>query len=93
MSLGVFLLGRNKYIRVPPMGSAILDAVRTVRIAIQERSFDNAKPSSLREHGHQDKYPIASQERYTDEYVGEVRTGLRSCKVWVDTIIYLQSLS
>ncbi|KAL2212060.1 POT family protein [Sarocladium strictum] len=83
ISLGVFLCGRSKYIKVPPTGSAILDAVRTVRIAISEKSFDNAKPSSLREHGHQDKYPIASQERYTDEYVGEVRTGLRSCKMFL----------
>lgn len=69
------------YIKVPPMGSAILDAVRTVRIAIQERGFANAKPSMLQENGHQDKYPLAGKDRYTDEYVGEVQSGLRSCKV------------
>ncbi|KAH8171107.1 POT family protein [Sarocladium implicatum] len=89
LSLVVFMLGRNKYIKVPPMGSAILDAIRTVRVAIQERSFDNAKPSALREHGHQDKYPIASQERYTDEYVGEVRTGLRSYVLVLPILFHL----
>ena len=63
------------------MGSAILDAVRTIRIAIQERGFANAKPSMLQEHNRQDNYPLASKDRYTDEYVGEVQSGLRSCKV------------
>lgn len=41
----------------------------------------NARPSVLRAQGHSDKYPIASQSRYTDEYVGDVQRGLKSCKV------------
>ncbi|KAJ4256217.1 hypothetical protein NW762_009295 [Fusarium torreyae] len=81
ISAGVFLSGRNKYIRVPPVGSAILDACRTTTIAIREKGFENARPSMLIEHGHNDKYPLASQERYTDEYVGDVQRGLKSCKV------------
>lgn len=63
------------------MGSAILDAFRTTRIAIKEHGWENARPTSLRERGHAEKYPITSQERYTDQYVGDVRTGLKSCKV------------
>ncbi|KAL6400986.1 putative PTR2-Di-and tripeptide permease [Ilyonectria robusta] len=86
LSVGVFLLGRNKYVKVPPMGSAILDACRTTSVAIKERGFDNARPSVLRERGHDEKYPIASQERYTDAYVGDVQRGLKSCKMWNNLI-------
>lgn len=81
ISTTVFLFGRNKYIKVPPVGSAILDAFRTISVAIKERGFINARPSMLREHGHVDKYPIASQARYTDKYVNDVQSGLNSCKV------------
>ncbi|KAF4452338.1 putative PTR2-Di-and tripeptide permease [Fusarium austroafricanum] len=69
ISTAVFFSGRNKYIHVPPVGSAILDACRTTSITIKEKGFNNAKPSILRARGHNDKYPLASQERYTDEYV------------------------
>lgn len=77
----IFFLGRNKYVKVPPMGSAILDACRTTSMAIKERGFDNARPSVLRERGRSERYPITTQERFTDEYVGDVQRGLRSCKV------------
>lgn len=77
----MFLLGRRKYVKVPPLGSAILDACRTTSIAIKEKGFDNARPSVLRERGFADKYPIACQERYTDAYVEDVQRGLKSCKV------------
>ncbi|KAF7554206.1 hypothetical protein G7Z17_g3069 [Cylindrodendrum hubeiense] len=83
LSVGVFLLGRNKYVKIPPQGSAILDACRTTSIAIKEKGFDNARPSVLRERGHDQKYPIASQERYTDAYVGDVQRGLKSCKMFL----------
>ncbi|KAG9503325.1 hypothetical protein J7337_006170 [Fusarium musae] len=83
ISAAVFISGRNKYIRVPPVGSAILDACRTTSIAIKEKGFDNARPSVLRATGHSDKYPLASQERYTDEYVGDVQRGLKSCKMFL----------
>ncbi|KAJ6441443.1 putative PTR2-Di-and tripeptide permease [Purpureocillium lavendulum] len=83
ISATVFFLGRNKYVRVPPMGSAILDACRTVSIAIKEKGFYNARPSMLLERGHVDKYPIAQQERYTDAYVGDVQRGLKSCKMFL----------
>ncbi|KAM5358136.1 hypothetical protein ACJZ2D_015551 [Fusarium nematophilum] len=83
LSAGVFLLGRKKYVRVPPMGSAILDACRTTAISIKEKGFENARPSVLRERGRDDKYPLAGQERYTDEYVGDVQRGLKSCKMFL----------
>ncbi|CAI6096496.1 unnamed protein product [Clonostachys chloroleuca] len=80
LTLGIFLLGRNKYVKIESMGSAILDAVRTAKIAIKERGFNNVKPSILREHGRDGAYPIAIQECFTDEYVDDVRRGLNSCK-------------
>ncbi|KAI1012967.1 hypothetical protein LB503_001364 [Fusarium chuoi] len=83
ISAAVFISGRNKYIRVPPVGSAILDACRTTSIAIKEKGFHNARPSVLRATGHNEKYPLASQERYTDEYVGDVQRGLKSCKMFL----------
>ncbi|KAK7419826.1 hypothetical protein QQZ08_010659 [Neonectria magnoliae] len=76
LSTGVFFLGRKKYVRNPPIGSAILDS-RTTDIAIKEHGFYNARPSDLRETGHDEKYPIASQERYTDDYVDDVQHRLR----------------
>ncbi|KAL1882129.1 hypothetical protein VTK73DRAFT_2220 [Phialemonium thermophilum] len=82
LSTTVFLLGRKRYVKVPPTGSAILDAYRTIRIAMRERGFVNARPSVLHERGHADRYPIASQARYTDEYVEDVRKGLDSCKMF-----------
>ena len=81
ISTTVFLMGKNKYIKVPPMGSAILDAFRTIAVAIKEKGFVNARPSMLRERGHANNYPIASQARYTDKYVDDVQSGLNSCKV------------
>ncbi|GJN71027.1 hypothetical protein PLIIFM63780_002382 [Purpureocillium lilacinum] len=83
ISASVFVWGRKKYVRVPPMGSAILDACRTVSIAIKEKGFYNARPSVLLERGHADKYPLARQERYTDAYVGDVQRGLKSCKMFL----------
>ncbi|KAI9150452.1 putative peptide transporter ptr2 [Paramyrothecium foliicola] len=83
LSAAVFILGKNKYVRVPPISSAILDACRTTSVAMREKGFVNAKPSVLREHGRDGRYPIASQERYTDEYVKDVQRGLRSCKMFL----------
>ncbi|EON97381.1 putative mfs peptide protein [Phaeoacremonium minimum UCRPA7] len=83
ISTTVFLMGKNKYIKVPPMGSAILDAFRTIAVAIKEKGFVNARPSMLRERGHANNYPIASQARYTDKYVDDVQSGLNSCKMFL----------
>ncbi|VUC29628.1 unnamed protein product [Clonostachys rosea] len=83
LSLVVFLLGRNKYIKVEPVGSAILDAIHTTKIAIKERGFENARPSVLRENGREEQYALASQERFTDDYVDDVKKGLESCKMFL----------
>lgn len=51
--------------------------------AWRERGFDKAKPSSLRARGKLASYPFASEARCTDEYVAEVRRGLRGCKMFL----------
>ncbi|KAF4918709.1 putative peptide transporter ptr2 [Colletotrichum viniferum] len=80
ISAAVFISGQKKYVKVPPEGSAIVDAFRVTSIAIKEKGFENATPSALRESGHESKYVIAREAKYTDEYVMDVMRGLNSCK-------------
>ncbi|GKT71189.1 peptide transporter PTR2-A [Colletotrichum tofieldiae] len=88
ISAGVFISGQKKYVKVPPEGSAIIDALRVTRIAIKEKGFENATPSALRETGHDTLYAIASEARYTDGYVMDVMRGLKSCKMFLFFPLY-----
>ncbi|TEA11246.1 putative peptide transporter ptr2 [Colletotrichum sidae] len=88
ISAAVFVSGQKKYVKTPPEGSAIVDAFRVTRIAIAEKGFDNATPSALRESGHDEKYDIAREARYTDEYVMDVMRGLNSCKMFLFFPLY-----
>ena len=81
ISLGIFLAGQKRYVKVPPQSSAIVDAIKTTTIAFRERGFQNAKPSHLLENGKDTKYDFTQQVRYTDTYVEDVRKGIKSCKV------------
>ena len=81
ISLAVFHSGHKLYVKVPPQSSAIVDAIKTTTIACREKGFEKAKPTALIEHGKHDKYKFARRETYTDEYVEDVRRGVKSCKV------------
>ncbi|KAL4894259.1 POT family-domain-containing protein [Aspergillus ambiguus] len=82
--VAVLFLGSNKlFLKTNPQGSPIVDAARTVHIAIAERSFENAKPSLLREHGMLEAYPFATKAEYTDYSVEKVRTGITACKLFL----------
>ncbi|KAJ0308629.1 hypothetical protein COL516b_003173 [Colletotrichum fioriniae] len=81
ISASIFISGQKNYVKVPPEGSAIIDALQVTRIAIKEKGFSNATPSALRESGHDDNYAFSSEARYTDGYVMDVMRGLKSCKV------------
>ncbi|PVI05979.1 POT family protein [Periconia macrospinosa] len=83
ISLGVFLGGQRRYVKVPPQNSAILDAIKVTIIACRERGFQNAKPFVLAEAGKGNKYKFAQEERYTSSYVEDVQRGMRSCKIFV----------
>ena len=75
------MISNRKFVKTKPSGSAIIDAARTISIAISEKGFENAKPSMLREHGRLDSYAFAQMSSYTDERVESVRTGITACKV------------
>ncbi|KAJ6134366.1 hypothetical protein N7523_000688 [Penicillium sp. IBT 18751x] len=81
LSAIIFLSGQKRYVKVPPQGSAIIDACRVLDIVRGERNFEKAKPSALEAAGRLSKYPFASSPHYTDQYVSDVRRGLRSCRV------------
>ncbi|GAB1211157.1 hypothetical protein ATERTT37_000269 [Aspergillus terreus] len=86
--VGVLFVGSSKlFLKIRPQGSPIVDAARTVRIALAEKSFENAKPSHLREHGKLDRYPFANRAEYTDYTVEKVKTGITACKVIWNNLI------
>ncbi|OGM42822.1 oligopeptide transporter [Aspergillus bombycis] len=76
----VFICSSKLYVKTKPKGSPIVETARTVYVAISERGFENAKPSSLSERGRIEKYPIASSANYTDQSVDGVKKGIRACK-------------
>ncbi|KAK8081344.1 POT family protein [Apiospora saccharicola] len=71
ISTTVFLLGQKKYTKIPPQGSPLLDAGRVTAAAWRAKGFENAKPALLRDRG------------YSNQYVSDVRRGLRSCKMFL----------
>lgn len=77
----VFLSGHKKYVKTPPQGSAIVDAARITTMAVREKGFDNVTPENLAAAGKLGRYKFTATDRYTKEYVGEVRSGVRACKV------------
>lgn len=82
MLVGVLFVGSSKlFLKTRPQGSPIVDAARTVHIAIAEKSFEDAKPRLLQEHGKLDRYPFANRAAYTDYSVEKVKTGITACKV------------
>jgi hypothetical protein len=87
---GLFLCSNKLFLKTRPQGSPIVDAARTVHIAIAERSFEKAKPSALHENGRIDHYPFANKSGYTDYSVEKVKTGITACKV---SLIISSSLS
>ena len=79
----IFLSGQKKYVKVPPQGSAIIDALKVTSIAVRERGFVKAQPSKLQESGHISKYNFAQSAAYTDTYVKEVSKGVKACRVFL----------
>ncbi|KAE8405769.1 PTR2-domain-containing protein [Aspergillus pseudonomiae] len=79
----VFICSSKLYVKTRPQGSPIVETARTVYVAISERGFENAKPSSLSERGRLAKYSIASSANYTDQSVDGVKKGIRACKLFL----------
>ncbi|KAJ5624100.1 Major facilitator superfamily domain general substrate transporter [Penicillium lagena] len=83
LSGAVFLAGQTRYVKIPPKGSAIMDACRVLNIVRQEKHFEKATPSALQESGRIDRYTFAQAAQYTDEYVLDVRRGFMSCRMFI----------
>lgn len=77
----VFISGQKRYVKIPPQGSAIIDACKVLNIVRQEKHFKEAMPSALEVSGRLNKYKFATSSRYTDQYVLDVCRGFRSCRV------------
>ncbi|EQL01067.1 POT family protein [Ophiocordyceps sinensis CO18] len=74
-ALIVLVLGRNKYVMVPPQGSDIPRAFQAVWIGMKHWDMDKAKPSYLAQHGH-------SPVPWTDRFVDEIKIALVACRVF-----------
>ncbi|KAL4883585.1 POT family-domain-containing protein [Aspergillus karnatakaensis] len=79
----LFLCSNKLFLKTSPQGSPIVDAARTVHIALAERSFEKAKPSALREQGRLERYAFANRADYTDYSVDKVRSGVTACKLFL----------
>ncbi|KAE8383724.1 POT family-domain-containing protein [Aspergillus bertholletiae] len=79
----VFICSSKLYVKTQPQGSPIVEAAKTVYVAISERGFENAKPSTLSQRGRIEKYSVASSANYTDQSVDGVKKGIRACKLFL----------
>lgn len=71
------VIGKNFYIKKPPMGSVIPDAFKICWIAIRNKfDLEAAKPTVRRERGQQ-------EPMWSDLFVDEVRRALIGCKVFI----------
>lgn len=77
----VFILGSKRFVKTPPHGSAVIDAVKIVTIAVKEGGFDNARPSALQARGALERHHFAQSPNFTDKSVKDVQSGITACKV------------
>jgi len=77
----VFILGSKRFVKTPPHGSAVIDAVKIVTIAVKEGGFDNARPSALQARGALERHHFAQSLNFTDKSVKDVQSGITACKV------------
>lgn len=78
----VFISGSKRFVKTPPHGSAVIDAVKIVTIAVKEGGFDNARPSALQARGALEHHRFAQSPNFTDKSVNDVQTGITACKVY-----------
>ncbi|KAE8836381.1 hypothetical protein HRS9139_04479 [Pyrenophora teres f. teres] len=84
----VFILSNRLFTKTPPHGSAVIDAVRIVVIAIKEGGFEKAKPSALEAQGTLSRHRFAQSPNYTDKSVKEVQSGITACKFFLFLPLY-----
>ncbi|KAF0436568.1 putative MFS peptide transporter [Gigaspora margarita] len=83
-AIAVLLTGKNKLIKKPPNGSALLNCFRVIRVACSHnRSLDNAKPSNMTA---DDK--VKERVTWDDDFVDQVRLGLQTIRVCLFFPVY-----
>ncbi|CAG8641797.1 43868_t:CDS:2 [Gigaspora margarita] len=83
-AISVLLTGKNKLIKKPPNGSALLNCFRVIRVACSHnRSLDNAKPSNMTAN---DK--VKERVTWDDDFVDQVRLGLQTIRVCLFFPVY-----
>jgi POT family proton-dependent oligopeptide transporter len=83
IAAAVFISGSKRFIKTPPHGSAVIDAVKIVTIAVKEGGFENARPSTLQARGTLERHRFAGSSNFTDKAVKDVQSGITACKVRV----------
>lgn len=83
-AIGVLIVFKNKYVKVPPQGSVLLKFFRVLKVAfVRGKKLDNAKPSNL---SNEDisKYNI----NWDDKFIDQVKKTLKACRVFLFYPIY-----
>jgi hypothetical protein len=84
IAAAVFISGGKRFVKTPPHGSAVIDAVKIVTIAVKEGGFENARPSALQARGALERHRFAESPNFTDKAVKDVQSGITACKVCVE---------
>ena len=101
----ILVFGRNRYHRSPPTGSVFgtflkllayatkgrlsLNPVKTYKRMTADDFWEGAKPSKIVKRG--EKLPLWMD--FNDQWVDEVRRGVKACGVFVWFPVYCESLS
>lgn len=74
----VVILGRKRYVEIPPRGSVFLEAGKVIFYAFKTKSWEAVKPTNLTV-SHPD---LAAKATWDDVFVDELKRGLRACVVF-----------
>ncbi|THY19387.1 peptide transport protein PTR2 [Aureobasidium pullulans] len=88
VAAAVFILSSRLFVQTPPHGSAVIDAVRIVTIAVKEGGFDKAMPSALLAQGTFARHRFAQSPNYNDKSVKDVQSGITACKFFLFLPLY-----
>ncbi|KAI9230047.1 MAG: MFS peptide transporter [Piptocephalis tieghemiana] len=78
LSITLFILGRKRYVQVPPTGSIILKAVRCIK--------EGMKPVGSLSPTRQAR--LAPEHQWDQNFIIDLRQALRACKVFIPMSIY-----
>ncbi|GBB84966.1 hypothetical protein RclHR1_11550008 [Rhizophagus clarus] len=83
-SIGVLIIFKDRYIKIPPQGSVLLKFFRVLKVGfIRGKKLENAKPSKL---SNEDiaKYNV----NWDDKFIDQVKKTLKACRVFLFFPIY-----